>query len=108
MNWGYDTPMLIGLLSDTHDKTDPMAHAVQLLQSRGAQYFIHCGDVGSPIVLDHLAGLPAAFVWGNCDFDRMGLQRYAKAIGIECFGSSGELELAGKKLFITHGDDPAL
>ena len=55
--------MLIGILSDTHDRIETMAAAVQLLQSRGAEYFIHCGDVGSPAVLDYLAGQKACFVW---------------------------------------------
>jgi putative phosphoesterase len=100
--------MLIGIVSDTHDRTDSMAAAVALLQSRGAKFFIHCGDVGSPVVLDYLAGLPAAFVWGNCDYDRLGLQRYAQSIGIQCFGNFGELELDGKRFALTHGDDPHL
>lgn len=100
--------MLIAILSDTHDRTDTMAAAVQLLHSRGANYFIHCGDVGSPAVLDHLAGLRAAFVWGNCDWDRLALERHAKSIGIECFGAFGELELDGRKIALIHGDDPAL
>jgi hypothetical protein len=100
--------MLIGILSDTHDRTEPMAAAVQLLQARGAEYFIHCGDVGSPAVLDFLAGLKAAFVWGNCDWDRFGLQRYAKSIEVDCFGAFGELELGGKRFALIHGDDPAL
>jgi putative phosphoesterase len=100
--------MLIALLSDTHDRTDPMCKAVQLLQSRGAEFFIHCGDVGSPIVLDHLAGLKAAFVWGNCDFDRLGLQRYAQSLSIQCHGNFGDFELAGKRLALTHGDDATL
>ena len=100
--------MLIGIVSDTHDRTDPMAAAIALLQSRGAEFFIHCGDVGSPAVLDYLAGLRAAFVWGNCDHDRLGLQRYAQSIGIETYGNFGELELDGKRFALTHGDDPAL
>lgn len=100
--------MLIGILSDTHDRTETMAAAVQLLQARGAEYFIHCGDVGSPAVLDYLAGHKACFVWGNCDWDRIGLQRYAKSIEIDCFGAFGELELDGRKLAVIHGDDPAL
>jgi putative phosphoesterase len=100
--------MIIGILSDTHDRTEPMAAAVQLLQSRGAEYFIHCGDVGSPAVLDFLAGQSAAFVWGNCDWDRLGLQRYAQSIEIDCLGAFGELELDGKKIALIHGDDPAL
>ena len=100
--------MLIGILSDTHDRTDPMALAMQLLQSRGAEYFIHCGDVGSPAVLDFLAGHKACFVWGNCDWDRLGLQRYAQSIDLACFGAFGELELGGKKIALIHGDDPVL
>jgi len=100
--------MLIGILSDTHDRTEAMAAAVQLLQSRGAEYFMHCGDVGSPAVLDYLAGQKAGFVWGNCDWDRIGLQRYAKSIEIDCFGGFGELELAGKKFALIHGDDAEL
>ncbi len=100
--------MLIGLVSDTHDRTDSMAAAVALLQSRKAEFFIHCGDVGSPAVLDFLAGLPSAFVWGNCDYDRLGLQRYAAAIGIQCFGAFGELTLDNKLFALTHGDDPQL
>jgi putative phosphoesterase len=100
--------MLIGILSDTHDRTEAMSAAVQLLHSRGAEYFIHCGDVGSPAVLDYLAGHKACFVYGNCDWDRLGLQRYAKSIEIDCFGAFGDLALDGKKLALIHGDDPAL
>jgi len=66
---------------------------------------IHCGDVGSETILDHLAGTPAAFVWGNNDFDRRGLQQYAEELGIQCLGNVGELELAGKRIAVLHGDD---
>jgi putative phosphoesterase len=97
--------MLLGILSDTHDRYEMMAAAVRALQERGAAYFIHCGDVCAPNMLDHLAGLQSAFVWGNCDFDRTGLQRYAEAIGVRCFGAFGEIELAGKRIAVLHGDD---
>ena len=81
--------MLIGLMSDTHDRVEAMALAVEALRQRGAEIYIHCGDVGSERVLDHLAGLRAAFVWGNCDYDRSGLQRYAQSLGIACYGNFG-------------------
>src|SRR5207237_10134610 len=100
--------MIIGVLADTHDRTYTIAAAVQLLHSRGAEYFIHCGDVGSPAVLDFLAGMKACFVWGNCDWDRLGLQRYAKSIEIDCFGAFGELELDGKKIALIYGDDAGI
>src|ERR1700754_735549 len=65
--------VLIGILSDTHGRADAMALAMQALRNGGAEFFIHCGDVGSEGVLDHLAGAPAAFVWGNTDWDRAAL-----------------------------------
>jgi hypothetical protein len=100
--------MLIGIVSDTHDKADTMAAAVALLRGRGAEFFIHCGDVGSPRVLDHLAGLPACFVLGNCDWDRSLLQRYATDIGVACHGPFGDLTLDARRIALIHGDDHAL
>jgi len=35
--------VLIGILSDTHDRVDAMAAAMKLLRDAGAQFFIHCG-----------------------------------------------------------------
>jgi putative phosphoesterase len=97
--------MLIGILSDTHDRADAMAAGVAVLRRAGAQFFVHCGDVGSERVLDHLAGLPSAFVFGNTDWDRAALARYAETIGVACHGTFADLELGGKKVAVTHGDD---
>lgn len=100
--------MIVGILSDTHDRAGAMAAAVEALRGRGAQFFIHCGDVGSEHVLDSFAGLPSAFVWGNNDWDRLSLQRYAENLGIACYGSFGDFELDGKQFAVIHGDDLAL
>ena len=97
--------MLIGILSDTHDRVDAMAAGVALLRKAGAEFFVHCGDVGSERVLDHLAGLPGAFVFGNTDWDRAALARYAESIGVACHGTFADLDLGGKKVAVTHGDD---
>jgi len=97
--------LLVGILSDTHDRAEMMAAAVQLLRGHGAQFYIHCGDVGGETVLDHLAGLPAAFIWGNNDWDRVALQRYAKKLEIPCYGSQADLTLDGKRIAVIHGDD---
>jgi putative phosphoesterase len=97
--------VIIGILSDTHDRADAAGLAIERLREAGAEFFIHCGDVGSERVLDHLAGLPSAFVFGNTDFDRARLARYAQAIGVGCYGNFADLELAGKKIAVLHGDD---
>ena len=100
--------MIIGILSDTHDRADAMAAGMRALKAAGAGFFIHCGDVGSERVLDLLAGEPAAFVWGNTDWDRAGLKRYAEAIGIACHGAMADLSLGGKRIAVIHGDDGKL
>jgi len=82
-----------------------MSAAVEVLRGRGAQYFLHCGDVGSEHILDYLAGLPAAFVWGNNDWDRAELQRYSEGLRITCYGTFGDFELDGKRFALIHGDD---
>lgn len=97
--------MKIGILSDTHDDADAAAQAVRMLRQAGAEGLIHCGDVGRPAILDELAGLPAAFVWGNTDFDRPALQRRAQPLGIQCFGAWGELAWGGRRIAVLHGDD---
>lgn len=101
--------MIVGILSDTHDRIEAARTGIALLRQHDAEYFIHCGDVGSEMILDLLAGLPAAFVFGNTDWDRRGLERYAAQLNVSCLGVSGEIELDGKRFYVQHGDDfPAL
>ena len=99
--------MLLGILSDTHDRYEIMGLAIRTLGERGAEFFIHCGDVCSPRMLDHLAGLKCAFVWGNNDWDRAELQRYAESIHVPCHGLFADLEPGGKKIAVLHGDYPS-
>ena len=97
--------MIIGILSDTHDHADAMAAGLAALAAAGAEFYIHCGDIGSQRCIDLLAGLKCAFVFGNTDFDRVALARYAETIGVPCYGNFADLGLAGKKIAVTHGDD---
>lgn len=85
-----------------------MAAGLKALREAGAEYYVHCGDVGELPMLDQLAGLPSAFVWGNTDYERVGMQRYAETIGIRCLGGYGVLELDGKRVGVMHGDNGPL
>lgn len=100
--------MIVGILSDTHGRVDTAHAGVAILRAAGAEYLIHCGDVGEEDVLDALAGIPSAFVFGNNDWDRRGLERYAKDVGVTCLGAWGSLEVGGKRFAVIHGDDFAL
>jgi uncharacterized protein len=100
--------MIVGILSDTHGRGDAMAEAVRLLTDAGAEFLIHCGDVGGEAVIDHLAGSKALLIWGNNDWERAPLTRYAEALGITVGPSLAEVELDGKRFAVTHGDDSRL
>jgi putative phosphoesterase len=97
--------VIIGILSDTHDRDQAMAAGLELLRSHGAEFYIHCGDIGAQRCIDLLAGLPSAFVFGNTDYDRVTLTRYAESLGVPCYGNFASLELGGKKVAVLHGDD---
>lgn len=98
----------LGILSDTHGDATRARRAVELLRARGATRIIHLGDVGSESVLDHLAGLEATVVFGNCD-DARSLRRYAEFLGIEVAHPAAIIELKTKtagepmRIGITHG-----
>ncbi len=110
VDWGAVTSpiVIIGILSDTHDHADAMAAGLKTLAQAGAAFYIHCGDIGGQGCIDLLAGLKSAFVFGNCDFDRAGLARYAQSIDVPCYGNYADLTLDGKQLAVMHGDDPKL
>jgi uncharacterized protein len=97
--------VIIGILSDTHDRADAMAAGLRMLEDAGAKFFIHCGDIGSQQCIDLLTGTKCAFVFGNCDFDRSSLARYSASIDVPCFGNFADLTLDNKRIAVIHGDD---
>jgi putative phosphoesterase len=96
--------MRLGILSDTHDELERVQRAISLLRAAGAEALIHCGDLASPAVVSALASLPSWFVFGNHDSDMVPhLQRAAVEFGVGCLGWGGVVELAGKRVGVTHG-----
>ena len=100
--------MIVGILGDTHGRVEAAEAAVAMLRKRSAEFLIHCGDVGSPLVFDQMAGIPGAFVFGNNDWNQRAMEQYASDLGIQCLGFTGELELDGKRFVVLHGDDTRL
>jgi len=75
--------VILGLLADTHGDAAITAGAVSCLREAGAEAFIHCGDIGTPEVLDELAGLRLWIVWGNSDWPAEALVTRAAELGFE-------------------------
>src|SRR5579862_6021227 len=99
---------MVGIISNSNGRADVVSAAVETLRASGAQMIIHCGDIGGRHVLDALAAMQSFFVWGDRDKDKMGLLRYAQRIGVQCFGLLGELDIEGKNILVTHGEDKKL
>ncbi len=97
-------PIRIGLLSDSHGEVARTRRAVELLASRGAHCFVHCGDFEDPRCLDSLAGLDAHICFGNCD-DPADYEEYARALGIRVHHPTGHLTVDGATISFMHGDD---
>lgn len=97
--------MIVGILSDTHGHVAETAAALAALRQAGAEFYIHCGDVGGEKILDLMADLPLAFVFGNTDMDRAELRQYATHLGLACHDEFADLELDGKHIAVTHGDN---
>jgi putative phosphoesterase len=100
--------MNLGIMSDSHGRAEPVRRALTLLDSRGADAIIHCGDVGRLDVLDELAGRRCWFVWGNTDSPRATWRPHVEALGLPWPDGPLELRLAGRRIAVFHGHEREL
>lgn len=99
--------LLIGILSDSHNREVGVRRAVALFDSLGVGHIIHCGDIGGMGVFDHLIGRPCTFVWGNTDRLDRGLSEYLRSVGMELpTHIPTRIDLDGKRFAVYHGHEP--
>ena len=96
--------MILGILSDTHDRLARTIKAVAILKSAGAEALVHCGDVTTPSIVAECGIVPSYFVFGNNDYDEPGLRLAIEAVGGVCLERGGEITLGGRRIGVTHGD----
>ncbi len=98
--------MKICIVSDSHDRADPLAGAVRAAAAQGAEAVIHCGDViGTQTLRAALAvGLPMHVIHGNNLGDPVSLNRWARESNgqLQYHGPDARLELGGRKVFVVH------
>jgi putative phosphoesterase len=97
--------MRIGVVSDTHDRSEAVAEAVRLLGQHGAELVLHCGDIESPDTVELFKDLPTHFVFGNWDKEKSKLAAAIKAIGGTHHDGFGAIELAGKRVAWVHSHE---
>lgn len=93
----------IGIVSDTHGVVRNTELAVRMLEALEVAEVIHCGDIGSPKIVELFAKWPTHFVLGNVDQDRE--EDAVVSLGQVFHGRFGKLEREGKRLAFLHGDD---
>ena len=100
--------MQIGVVSDTHGHVAYTREAIRMLESLEVEAVLHCGDIGSPEIVELFSPWPTHFVFGNVDHDTALLKGAIRAAGQTCHDRFGRLELAGRRIAFLHGDDSAL
>ena len=100
--------MKICIVSDSHDRADPLAQAVHAAKSEGAEAVIHCGDlIGAQTIKPALsAGLPVHAIHGNNVGDPQAMQFQSRKSGgqLQYYGSEAQLELGGRRIVVVHYD----
>jgi putative phosphoesterase len=99
--------MRIGVVSDTHGQVQFAREAAEVLRPFEVEQILHCGDIGSAGVVEVFAAWPTHYVLGNCDPERGDLQASIKAARQTFHGRFGQIELAGRRIAVLHGDDAA-
>lgn len=103
--------MKICIVSDSHDRADPLLAAARAAQQEGAGAVVHCGDVIGAHTLRPLmtAGLPVHVVHGNNLGDALAMSRICATSGglLTYHGADADLLLAGRRLYVTHYPDIA-
>jgi putative phosphoesterase len=97
--------MLVGLMSDTHDRVPAIAELVKRMAERGVGMVLHAGDFCSPFALKPIqdANVALAGVFGRNDGDREGLRAAAQqGMGMELFESPHSLQIGDHKILIVH------
>lgn len=97
--------MKIGILSDTHNHTRNTQAALEVFRQNGISKLIHCGDVTAAQIILLFAGWDVAFVFGNMDTNRDELIAATKMIGVMPPQYSRGVEVDGRLIGVTHGND---
>jgi putative phosphoesterase len=100
--------MKICIVSDSHDRADPLAAAVREAKALGAEAVIHCGDlIGAQTIKPALAsGLPVHAIHGNNIGDPQAMQNQSRMSGgqLQYYGPDAKLDLGGRCVFVVHYD----
>ena len=97
--------MRLGVISDTHGHVENTRQAVRMLESLEVDRLLHCGDIGTPEVVQLLKPWPVDYVLGNCDYNQAELATAIAAAGQTFHDQFAELEIEGRRIALLHSHD---
>lgn len=93
--------MNIGVISDSHDNIDKINKAISLLNERGVEFVVHCGDIVSPFATIPFKNLKCDYigVFGNNDGDLLMIN---KITSDKFYKAPKKIEIAQKSIIVFH------
>lgn len=95
----------LGILADSHGRAGRVRQALAVLDSAGADAFVHSGDIGGLEVLEEFAGRQCWFVWGNTDVPQPAWRAEMEALGLPWPDGNCDFELDHKRIAVFHGHE---
>ena len=104
-------PVLVGILSDTHDNLAQAEAAVSRFNKEGVELVLHAGDYVAPFMIGTLKDLvaPMTGVFGNNDGDHaLLLAKCSEYPHLTIAGPFARIEEGGVSIGLMHGHDRRL
>jgi len=94
-------PMILGIMSDSHDRLEAIEAAVDKFNELGAGFVIHAGDIVAPFALAPLFRLKCewAGVFGNNDGEKKGLSKRSEG---RIKDGPLRIEIDGRRIVVVH------
>ena len=102
--------MRIGVVGDTHDRTNNVERIVTLFGEARVERVVHTGDITGPAVLEQFSRLevPMHGVFGNNDdAERVRLEEEARRLGMDFAMPPRTFHWAGRQILVVHDPEEA-
>lgn len=102
--------MLVGIISDTHDRLPLVEKAVKRLNEEGVGLVLHAGDYVAPFVIPLFKSLKAPLigVFGNNDGEKVLLRKRFMDARLQLRERFAEVKADGLKIALLHGEEEEL
>ena len=94
----------IALFSDSHDNVKNLKKSIRISNEYNCTHIFHLGDIVSPMAAEELGNFTGELigVYGNCDGDKLELQKVFNRIGGQLEKSPLKIKLNNKLFILMH------